>query len=40
LANDPQGQRFADALHSLFDLPQEAIEALRRTDGDEPGRPS
>jgi glutamyl-tRNA reductase len=40
LANDPQGHRFADALHSLFDLPEAAIEALRRTEDDEPGRPS
>jgi glutamyl-tRNA reductase len=40
LANDPQGHRFADALHSLFDLPDAAIEALRRAEDGESGRPS
>lgn len=34
LANDPQGHRFADALHSLFDLPEAAIEALREHAAD------
>jgi glutamyl-tRNA reductase len=40
LAKDPQGHRLADALHSLFDLPEAAIEALRRSeDGPSGGTP-
>jgi glutamyl-tRNA reductase len=39
LASDPEGHRFADALHSLFDLPPAAIEALRRSHDDRGEQP-
>ena len=35
LAGDPDGRRFADALHSLFDLPAAAVEALGTPEGTE-----
>lgn len=35
LAGDPDGRRFADALHSLFDLPAAAVEALGTPEGAE-----
>ncbi len=37
LAADPEGQRFADALHSLFDLPASTLEPLGRTESDDEG---
>jgi glutamyl-tRNA reductase len=35
LAAEPEGRRYADALHSLFDLPSDVMEALGA--GDQPG---
>jgi hypothetical protein len=39
LAGDPDGTRYATALHRLFDLDPEAIEALSAAEDAEPSRP-